>query len=90
MENRLSTISEVSKILNLTKPGDHILMGFEKDGKIKDYVLNLSEWPKEMDNPNSGFMGISYYRPDVVSVVQHLYSPIGILFLLSVPFNPYC
>ena len=84
----VSTISEVSKILNLTKPGDHILMGFEKDGKIKDYVLNLSEWPKEMDNLNSGFMGISYYRPDVVSVVQHLYSPIGILFLLSVPFNP--
>jgi len=86
--NSVYTINEVSGLLNKTRPGDIIQVGFEKDGKIKDYNLTLSAWPEELNNFKSGFMGIDYYRPDVISTIQHMFSPIGILYLLSVPFNP--
>ncbi len=85
----VSTVDDVGIIMNNTAPGDTIRVGFEKDNAITEYDLTLSEWPEQFSNQTSGFMGIYYYDGNrVISAVQHLFSPLGFFYLISVPFNP--
>ncbi|NLL10640.1 MAG: PDZ domain-containing protein [Methanomicrobiales archaeon] len=83
------TSQDVSDILNGTRPGDTVIVGFDKKGEIKDYSLNVSPWPEVLGARESGFMGVFYYNGQgVIDTVQSLFSPLGIFMLLSVPFNP--
>jgi Zn-dependent protease len=83
------TASEVGDILNQTKPGDHIREGFEKDGAVSEYELNLSSWPSDLGAREAGFMGVFYYNgKSVIETTQKMLSPLGFMMLLSVPFMP--
>lgn len=83
------TSQDVSDILNGTRPGDTVIVGFDKKGEINDYSLNVSTWPEVLGARESGFMGVFYYNGQgVIDTVQSLFSPLGIFMLLSVPFNP--
>lgn len=85
----VKTSQEVSAILNTTRPGDTVMIGFEKNGEISDYPLNVSAWPEALGPHNSGFMGVFYYNGQgIIDTVRSMYSPIGVFMLLSVPFNP--
>lgn len=81
--------AQVSSLLNLTRPGDQVLLGIEYQGSLEEHTLNLSHWPEQLGSRESGFMGVFYYNgAGVIESVQNLFSPIGILYLLMVPFNP--
>lgn len=85
----VSTTSDVGAILNQTVPGEHIMVGFEKEGAISEHELNLSSWPAELGARDAGFMGVFYYNgQSVIETTQRFFSPIGFLMLLSVPFIP--
>ena len=59
---RVDSPAEVANILNNTRPGDHVILGLEKDGTVSSYDLNLSRWPGEAGVSTSGFMGVVYYN----------------------------
>lgn len=83
------TTAEVSDLLNSTRPYDTVRIGFENNGELKEYALNLSPWPESLGVKESGFMGVYYYNGQgVIDTVKSMFSPIGIFMLLSVPFNP--
>ncbi len=85
----VSTTAEVSDTLNQTAPGDTVTIGFEHEGRVSEYNLVLAPWPEELDGKASGFMGVYYYNgAGIISGIQRLFSPIGLFYLLSVPFNP--
>jgi membrane-associated protease RseP (regulator of RpoE activity) len=85
----VETSVDVGNILNLTRPGDHLRVGFEKNGAIFEHELNLSSWPEDLGPRESGFMGVVYYNGQaVIQKTQMSFSPIGFLMLLSVPFIP--
>jgi len=84
----VSSREQVSTLLNATRPGDHITLGIEKNGTVKDYSLNLSSWPVEAGARQSGFMGITYYDGALVkSAVQGMFSPVGFFQFLIIPFG---
>jgi membrane-associated protease RseP (regulator of RpoE activity) len=84
----VDSAAEITQILNRTKPGDHILLGVEKDGSFSTHELNLSSWPGEVGVSESGFMGVVYYNGEkVIQTTQKFFSPIGILLLMSIPFQ---
>ena len=75
-------------ILNTTHPGDLTVLQIRKDSTIKDYSLNLTAWPAEFGTHPSGFMGVFYYDgTQVIDTVRNMFSPIGFLRLISVPFD---
>lgn len=83
------TVADVSDILNKTLPGDHIRVGFENNGNLREYELNLSPWPRQFGDYDSGFMGVAYYNgQSLIDSMKSFFSPIGFFYLLSVPFNP--
>ncbi len=85
----VNTTAEVASVLNLTKPGDQVMVGFEKNGTISERTLNLSTWPADLGQRESGFMGVFYYNGQgVIQTTQRFFSPAGFLMLLSVPFFP--
>lgn len=85
----VGTMQDVGNLLNQTRPGDHITVGFEKNGTISEQVLNLSAWPADLGIRESGFMGVFYYNgQSVIQTTQTFFSPVGFLMLLSVPFIP--
>ncbi len=85
----VNSTAEVASVLNLTKPGDHISIGFEKSGIVSTHELNLSTWPSDLGSRESGFMGVSYYNGQgVIEMTQRFLSPAGFLILLSLPFIP--
>ena len=85
----VSTTAEVGTVLNQTKPGDHVLIGFEKDGVVTEHELNLSSWPSDLGSKDTGFMGVFYYNgQSVIQTTQQFFSPVGFMMLLSVPFLP--
>ncbi len=80
---------DVSDVMNTTRPGDMVVVGFEHHGAIKEYTLNVSSWPEVLGSRESGFLGVFYYNgPAIINAVQRMFSPVGIFMLLSVPFNP--
>jgi membrane-associated protease RseP (regulator of RpoE activity) len=84
----VSSREQLSTLLNATRPGDHITLGIEKNGTVKDYSLNLSSWPAEAGARQSGFMGITYYDGALVkSAVQNMFSPVGFFQFLIIPFG---
>ena len=84
----VSSREQLSTLLNATRPGDHITLGIEKNGTVKDYSLNLSYWPAEAGARQSGFMGITYYDGALVkSAVQGMFSPVGFFQFLIIPFG---
>ncbi|MGV8110284.1 site-2 protease family protein [Methanospirillum sp.] len=85
----VQTSKDVSDILNTTRPGDAVLVGFDHKGEVRDYSLNVSAWPEALGEHESGFMGVYYYNGQgIIDTVRSMFSPIGIFMLLSVPFNP--
>ena len=57
-------------------------------GEMKDYSLNVSNWPEALGSRESGFMGVFYYNGQgIIDTVQSMFSPIGIFMLLSVPLT---
>jgi membrane-associated protease RseP (regulator of RpoE activity) len=84
----VATRDEVSAILNTSHPGDITVLQVRKDQTIKDYTLNLTSWPAEFGTHPSGFMGVFYYDgAQVIDTVRNMFSPIGFLRLISVPFD---
>jgi membrane-associated protease RseP (regulator of RpoE activity) len=79
--------SDVSTILNTTKPGNTLTLTVEKDKIVKDYPLTLTAWPGDTLGRTSGFMGVEYYDgAAVMSVIQGMLSPLGFFQFLIVPF----
>jgi len=86
--NAVSTPADVSAILNTTRPGDSLTLTVEHEGVISDYQLTLSDWPDDLGNRTSGFMGVSYYDPSLIlDGVGSSISPLGFLRFLTVPFD---
>jgi len=84
----VNSTQDVGNLLNATHPGQTITLTLEKDQVIKDYSLNLTAWPADLGSHSSGFMGIEYYDGTlVIGVVKNMFSPIGFLRLVSVPFD---
>ena len=84
----VSSRTQLSGILNKTKPGDSIRILILKDKQPENYTLNLTIWPSGYAETSSGFMGIYYYdTAGIYSKITGLWSPVGILTLLSLPFN---
>jgi membrane-associated protease RseP (regulator of RpoE activity) len=85
----VNSTTEVSAVLNQSKPGDHVMVGFEKNGTVSERELNLSAWPADLGARESGFMGVFYYNGQgMIQTTQKFLSPAGLLMLLSVPFIP--
>jgi len=83
----VSSRSDVSAILNETKPGDVLILSTEHENNIKDYPLTLAAWPAEVPDRTSGFMGVEYYDGTaVMAVVRGLLSPVGFFQFLIIPF----
>jgi len=87
--SQVNSTAEVTSVLNQSKPGDHVMVGFEKNGTVSERELNLSAWPADLGTRESGFMGVFYYNGQgMIQTTQKFLSPAGILMLLSVPFIP--
>jgi len=87
---RTPTSVAVSEILQSTEPGDEITISVrDQSGEIHDYLLTLAAWPEELGSDStSGFMGVYYHNGEgVIQAAQSLFSPIGFLYLLVLPFN---
>ncbi|WAI00785.1 site-2 protease family protein [Methanogenium organophilum] len=85
----VESVHDVSDILQTTAPGDTLSVTTLKDGMYSDYSLVLEEWPKDLSNKTSGFMGVVYYSPESAQLAFNTFvkSPIGPLLLLYVPIN---
>lgn len=44
----VNSTAGVGDLLNQTRPGDHVTVGFEKNGTISEQDLNLSAWPADL------------------------------------------
>jgi membrane-associated protease RseP (regulator of RpoE activity) len=86
--NLVSTPADVAAILNTTRPGDPLTLTVEHQGVVSDYQLTLSEWPEDLGERTTGFMGVTYYDPSLVlDTIGNSISPIGLLRFLTVPFD---
>ena len=86
--NPVRSTADISALLNSSRPGDPLTLTVENDGVIGDYRLNLSEWPQELGDRTSGFMGITYYDPALVlDGIGTSISPTGFLRFVTVPFD---
>ncbi|TAJ44900.1 site-2 protease family protein [Methanofollis fontis] len=88
----VSTRDDVSALLNQTLPGETIDLTVDKDGVTTEYPVTLSEWPQEITDQigprESGYMGIYYYDAGAVQgIVGQMFSPIGFLRFVTIPFD---
>ena len=85
----VESVTDVSEILQTTTPGDTLTVTTLKDGVHSDYTLILQEWPEELSDASTGFMGVVYYSPESAQKVFNnlIKSPVGPLLLLYVPIN---
>lgn len=85
----VESVQDVSDILQTTAPGEMLAITTLKDGVYSDHSIVLEEWPKELSNKTSGFMGVVYYSPESAEYAFNKFvkSPIGPLLLLYVPIN---
>jgi membrane-associated protease RseP (regulator of RpoE activity) len=78
--------TDVSAILDTTRPGDTVTVTAETRGVSSGYQITLAPWPRDMSDKTSGFMGVSYYNaPLVKEQFGLLATPAGILILLAIP-----
>ncbi|MDD1699353.1 MAG: site-2 protease family protein [Methanoregula sp.] len=83
----VSSRSDVSTILNSTKPGTTLTLTVKNGNIMKDYPLTLAAWPGNLPDRTSGFMGVEYYDgAAIMSVIQGMLSPLGFFQFLIVPF----
>lgn len=85
----VGSVQEVSDILQTTVPGDTVSVTTVKGGAYSEYTLVLEEWPEDLGNKTSGFMGVVYYSPESAEYAFNRFvrSPLGPLLLLYVPIN---
>ncbi|HUU76047.1 MAG TPA: site-2 protease family protein [Methanoregulaceae archaeon] len=84
----VNTRGQISAILNGTTPGQTVALTVLHEGLKKNYTLTLSQWPAELEQRDSGFMGIYYYNGGaIIDAIGGSLSPIGYLRLLTVPFD---
>lgn len=85
----VESATDVSDILQTTTPGDTLMVTTLKDGVHSDHTLILQEWPDEISNKSTGFMGVVYYSPESAQLVFNnlIKSPVGPLLLLYIPIN---
>lgn len=84
----IDTREDVSAVLDTTHPGQVVTLTVLTDGSENDYTLMLTEWPEDLGNRSSGFMGIYYYDgAAVLDVIGQSLSPIGYLRLITIPFD---
>jgi membrane-associated protease RseP (regulator of RpoE activity) len=84
----IGTRSDVSSILDRTKPGDTITLEVEAAGHLSTHALTLGAWPDIPGNQSSGFMGISYYPGDSVrTIFDSFASPFGLFMVMAVPLE---
>jgi membrane-associated protease RseP (regulator of RpoE activity) len=77
---------QVAAVLDATKPGDTITLVTEKGGALSSYSLKLGNWPPEISNKTSGFMGVTYYdAPALKQIFSNLATPFGMLVLMAIP-----
>jgi len=72
--------------------GDRLALTVEKDGVRTDHTLNLTAWPEAITGQvgprTSGYMGIYYYdAASVQGMVGQMFSPIGWLRFVTIPFD---
>jgi len=86
----VANADDVARVLNTTGPGDQIALRVEHQGTIEEYQLTLAPWPNNtVPYRSSGYMGISYYRADILPQIKDaLASPAGILLFVAIPFEP--
>ncbi|HDR74321.1 MAG TPA: PDZ domain-containing protein [Methanoculleus sp.] len=84
----VDTREDVSAVLAGTRPGDSAVLLLDHEGSVQEHTVTLSEWPEEIDGRDSGFMGIYYFDAQAgQELLESLASPIGVLRLISVPFD---
>jgi len=84
--HEVRTEAEVAAIMNLTRPGDRMTVGVEKDGVPATFDLTLAAWPENVSS--TGFMGVTYYPgSEVTDTLHRLGQPAGLLYLLVLPFD---
>jgi membrane-associated protease RseP (regulator of RpoE activity) len=84
----VNTRADITGILNITKPGDTIVLTTEKDGTAHPYNVTLTSWPTEIPGQASGFMGIEYYDSALVKgAIGSMLSPLGFFQFLVIPFS---
>jgi membrane-associated protease RseP (regulator of RpoE activity) len=93
---KVATIGDVSRLLNMTKPGDSIRITVLPAEVVRDlpansptpvgttYTFNLTSAPDR----SYGYMGVSYYNTDgLVTVLRNLGSAEGFLILSYLPVD---
>ena len=85
----VESVQDVSDVLESTAPGDTLTVTMVEGGEYSDHTLVLAQWPDDLSNKTSGFMGVVYYSPESAEYAfQNLVrSPLGPLLLLYVPIN---
>ena len=86
----VDSTAAVTEILKETVPGDKVTLQVKgQDTVVHEYTLTLAAWPEEMNTDSkSGFMGVYYHNGKaVIQAAQQLFSPMGILYLLVLPFS---
>jgi membrane-associated protease RseP (regulator of RpoE activity) len=82
------TREDVSAVLGDTRPADTVTIVTEHEGVTQSYDLELAEWPEELGSGDSGFIGIYYFDAAAgKELLQSLGSPLGLLRMISVPFD---
>ncbi|QYZ78812.1 PDZ domain-containing protein [Methanofollis formosanus] len=93
----VSTPADVAAVLNTTRPGDTLDLVLENDGTERAYSLTLDSWPESITDQTgpreSGYMGIYYYQPEIVTnTAASVLSVPGFFLFISIPlahlYNP--
>ena len=86
----VTNTEEISSLLSRSRPGDVVRLTVSHEGEILTYTITLAPWPENLTPPrDSGFMGVYYYPSQEVTrqLTESLRSPLGLLYLLTVPFD---
>ncbi|NYT06106.1 MAG: PDZ domain-containing protein [Methanomicrobiales archaeon] len=79
---------DVTALLNRTAPGDTVDLLLLSGTAESSYAVTLAAWPEELGNHTSGFMGIYYFDAATgKQVIEGLGSPLGLLRMISIPFD---
>ncbi|KQC03844.1 MAG: peptidase M50 [Methanoculleus sp. SDB] len=86
--SQVSTRKEVGGFLDMTAPGDTVHLLVRHESTVEPFNVTLSGWPEELDEKKTGFMGIYYFDADFAKqAFDSLASPLGILRMISIPFD---
>ncbi len=86
----VESTEEISSLLSGSRPGDMVLLTILHEGETQTYTITLAPWPENLTPAkDTGFMGVYYYPNQEVSrqLIGSLRSPLGLFYLLTVPFD---